>query len=120
MLETSADLLKVVLAASVGLFTLFLCWGMFYIIMSARNIMAITKEARSLFQKVDDVLEAIKDKIHSSASYLVVIGEAVKRILGFMKDNEGKIRFPKFGKKKDKKKSKKEQEEKEEEEDDVW
>ncbi len=107
MLETSTDVLKIVLAGSVGLFTLFLCWGLFYFVMTMRNVLLVTREARKVFDKVDDVLEAVKDKIHSSTSYLMIIGEAVKKIVDFLHSSEGKFHFPGFGKKKKDKKDKK-------------
>lgn len=100
MLETSTDLLKVVLAASIGVFTIFLCWGLFYIIMTARNILVITRDARKIFDKIESILDAIKDKINTSASYLMIIGEVLKKIFEFMNRSEGKFKFPKFGRKK--------------------
>lgn len=133
MLETSADVLKIVLAGSIGLFTLFLCWGLFYFVMTMRNVLSVTRDARKLFDKAEEVLDAIKNKIHSSASYLVFIGEAVKKIADILNSDEGKFHFPGFGKKKKgtdrkKKKSKSEPLEKQEiksdseddDEDDPW
>lgn len=99
MLETSADLLKVIAAVSIGVLTFFLCWALFYAIMSLRNIFLATRDARRIFDKVEELISAIKDKVNSSASYLLLIGEAVRKIMEFMRENEGGFHFPGFLKK---------------------
>jgi hypothetical protein len=99
MLETSGDILKIVSAISIGALAFLLCWGLFYIIMALRNILLATRDARRIFDKIEDILNAIKDKIHSSASYLIIISEILKKIFDFLNKSEGRFNFPKFGKK---------------------
>lgn len=113
MIETSADVLRIVAAVSIGLVAVFFCLLMFYVIGTIRNVLAITRDARKIFDKIESILDAIKDKIHSSTSYLMIIGEVLKKMFEFMNKNEGKFSLPKFGRKK-KAKTKKDENEDEE------
>ncbi len=101
MLETSKDFLFVVIAICIAAFTIFSCWGLYYLIGMLRNVFKISKDARKILKKVEETIDAIKEKIHSSTSYLFLIGEAVKKILEIMNRDDGGFSFP-FGKKKTK------------------
>lgn len=97
MFETSKDILLITVAACIVAFTFFSCWGLFYFVGMLRNAFKISKDARSILKKIEEVIELIKEKIQSSTSYLILIGEAVKKILEIMSDKG--IKFP-FKKKK--------------------
>jgi len=85
MFSTSHDVLLLTIAACVAAFTIFLCWGMFYLIAMTRNVFKIVKDIRRIIDKAEAVLDALKEKIHSSASYLFIIGEGLKKILEIAK-----------------------------------
>jgi len=55
----------------------------------ARNIFKIVKDARRMVDKIESLIDAIKDKVNSSASYLFLIGEALKKILEVSKEWRG-------------------------------
>jgi hypothetical protein len=90
MFSTSHDVLLLTISACVAAFTIFLCWGMFYLIGMASNLFKIVKDARRMVDKVEGLIDAIKDKVNSSASYLFLIGEALKKILEVSKEWRGK------------------------------
>ena len=81
MLETSKDLLFIALALCALLFTgvIFILIWQFISIIS--NIRDITKGVRQKLDLVDDVVKTLKDKIQSSASYVVLIVKAVEKIV---------------------------------------
>lgn len=110
MIETSKDILLVTVAICIIAFTFFSCWGLFYLVGMMRNVFKISKDARTILKKIEEAIDLIKEKIKSSTSYLLLIGEAVKKILEIMSDKG--IKFP-FKKKKDKDEEYEEEEEEE-------
>ncbi len=99
MLETSRDLLNIVIAASVFLFTVFVCWALYYFAQILRQTFKIVSEMRARLGKIDEFIKMLKDKIDHSASYLLLIGEGVKKLVEIAGDYAGK-----GGKKKGRKK----------------
>ena len=79
MFSTSHDILLLTIAACVAAFTIFLCWGMFYLIAGVRNIYNITKEFKNIFRKIEETIDLFKNKIHESSTYLVLLGELLKK-----------------------------------------
>ncbi len=86
MFHSSQDILFLTIAACVATFTIFSCWGIFYLVGVLRNIFKISRDARQLLEKAEGILDALKEKINSSASYIFLIGEAMKKILETAKD----------------------------------
>lgn len=86
LIQDSKDLLYVVLAFCVLLFTVFSVWVIYYLAMIMRQAFKIVKETREKINKVDEVLKALKEKIEHSASYLVLIGEGVKKLVEMIKN----------------------------------
>ena len=81
MIETSKDLLYVIIAVSVFGFTVFVCWAIFYLSMILRQAFKIIREMRDRLHKVDEVIKTVKEKIEHSTSYLMLIGEGVKKLV---------------------------------------
>ena len=90
MLENSQDLLNIIKAASLSLLVVFACWAIYYFAMILRQVFKIIKEARESFHKVSEVIEKFKEKIEHSASYLLLIGEGVKKIVEVLQDKNEK------------------------------
>ncbi len=85
MFETSRDILNWVLAASAGALAFFLCWSLYYFIASAQRIFRLIKHVEQGVAKAEALLDLIKDKISGSASYLMILGEILKRGVEFAK-----------------------------------
>lgn len=85
MFETSRDILNWVLAASAGALAFFLCWSLYYFIASAQRIFRLIKNVEQGVAKAEALLDLIKDKISGSASYLMILGEILKRGVEFAK-----------------------------------
>ena len=52
----------------------------YYLSMMMRQVFLATKEMRERVKKLDELAQAFKNKIESSASYLLLIGEGVKKL----------------------------------------
>ncbi len=87
MFETSKDILWITIASSVGLFTLFACWGIFYMVMIIRAASKSVKRVEQVIESIHDVIKTTKDKIEHSAAYISVLGEGFKKVMEIAKNN---------------------------------
>lgn len=86
MLNTSLDVLYLTLALCVFLLTLFLCWALYYLIRLGRNAVYTVEKFTSVLHKADEVLDMLKEKLHSSGAYIGLLANAVKSVVEYMKD----------------------------------
>jgi len=85
-LNESQDLLYIAISLAVLLLTVFSCWAIYYLAMILRQSFQVIKEMRDRLHKVDTVIDLLKEKIEHSASYLLLIGEGVKKLVEIMRD----------------------------------
>lgn len=88
MLNTSKDLLYVVLSICIIWLTVFMCWLLYYFISIIGGIRKIVRNVEDKIEKVDNLLSIIKDKIEHSAGYLTVMVEGISKIVSYMKDKK--------------------------------
>lgn len=84
-INDSKDLLYVIISISVLVFTVFACWALYYLARILQQMFKTVKEMRKRFNKFDELAKIIKEKIEHSASYLALIGAAVKKLVEIMK-----------------------------------
>lgn len=101
MIETTQDILNLVKAGAVGLLAIFVAWAIYYFAMILRQMLKVVKEMRDRLHKVDELLQTLKEKIEHSTSYLLLIGEGMKKLVEVAREHAGN---KKTGKKKAKKK----------------
>ncbi len=90
MLETSKDLLYIVIAFCILWVTVFICWLLYYFISIIAGVRSVVKSAHEKLEKVDELINLIKDKVEHSATYLGVIVEGVGKIIDFLKERKSK------------------------------
>ncbi|MEA3449638.1 MAG: hypothetical protein U9Q85_01515 [Patescibacteria group bacterium] len=81
MLETSKDILNIAIAVSVISVAGFGAWAVYYIARILQQAFKITKEMRDRITKIDELIKILKDRIEHSTSYLLLIGEGVKKLV---------------------------------------
>jgi hypothetical protein len=54
---------------------------MFYVIASIRNVFSVTKDLKNILKKTEETIDVVKDKIHESTTYLVLLGEVLKKVM---------------------------------------
>jgi hypothetical protein len=96
MIETTKDILYLVISFVVLLLTIFLCWVIFYVAMILKEFKKIVFDVRRKIELVETVLNVLKDKIEHTSSYLKLLMESVGSIVEFLKDRKEE----KVGKKK--------------------
>ncbi|MFA6604224.1 MAG: hypothetical protein WCT10_05330 [Patescibacteria group bacterium] len=80
-LETTKDLLFVVLALSALWLTIFLSRLLYYWIALFRDAEALVRQVKNAVTKVEDVTHTIKEKFEHSAASLTILAQAVKEIV---------------------------------------
>ena len=81
LIETSKDLLFVVLAFCVLWLTVFLSWLLYYVIALARDAESLVRQIKGAVEKVDSLAHAMHDKMERSAASLTLIAQAVKELI---------------------------------------
>jgi hypothetical protein len=90
LINDSHDLLNIVIALSVLLFTLFSCWAIYYLARILQQMFKVVKETRDRLNKFDELVKMVKEKIEHSASYLPLIFEGIKKLVELMKSRAEK------------------------------
>lgn len=86
LLQSSQDLLNIVLALCIFMFTIFLCWSIYYFARIMQQAFKIVKEMRERINKIDEAVKAFKEKIEHSTSYLMLIGEGMKKLVEIVQE----------------------------------
>ncbi|MFA5359744.1 MAG: hypothetical protein WC349_02175 [Patescibacteria group bacterium] len=90
LINDSHDLLNIVIALSVLLFTIFSCWAIYYLARILQQMFKVIKETRDRLNKFDELVKMVKEKIEHSASYLPLIVDGVKKLVDLMKSRAEK------------------------------
>jgi hypothetical protein len=92
MLENSKDLLNIVSAISIATLVFFICWALYYVIASARRTFKLVKRIEQGVEKAESLIDLIKDKVSSSATYLNILSNLVKKGMDFTEKRSEKKR----------------------------
>lgn len=90
MFETSKDLLYIVIAFCILWITVFICWLLYYFISIIGNVRSVIKSVKEKLEKVDELINLVKEKVEHSATYLGVIVEGVGKIIDYVKEKKSK------------------------------
>ncbi len=88
MLDSSKDILNFVIAFCVLGFTVFICWLLFYFISIIGNVRKVIKIIQDKIEKVDELIDLLREKIEHSATYLGLIVEGVTKITEYFKSRK--------------------------------
>jgi len=88
MLETSNDLLNLVIALCVLLFTIFLCWMFYYMVMIFRKINEVMGKITSTLEAISSLVTKAKDKLDKTASNFSILLELGKKAFEFVKERQ--------------------------------
>ncbi len=87
MIETSKDILYLVIAFCVLWITVFLCWMFYYVTRILKNANEIAEEFRSRLQVLTEAIHYVRSKVENIHSLLSVAGGGMA---GMVKDMVGK------------------------------
>jgi hypothetical protein len=90
MLETSKDLLFVVIAFCILWLTVFICWSLYYVVMMLRNASKITTSIREKMEIVDKILKLVHQKLETGSNHMAVLADSAIKLVGFIMEKQGK------------------------------
>lgn len=88
MFSTSIDILNLVLALSIAVLSFFLCWAIYYFVVSAQMVHRLIKRIEQGVTKVEGVIETAQDKLRNSSAYFMILSEIAKKAMEFVKDKK--------------------------------
>lgn len=86
LFQTSGDILHLVLAVCIAVLTFFLCFALYYLISSIQRIHRVVKKVEAGVDKAQELMDLIKQKVHNSASYIMMATEIIKKVTEIAKD----------------------------------
>ncbi len=87
-LETSRDILNLVLAFGVLWLVILLTWLLWHVIGITRAVHATLEDFRNRLRAVDEVLQLIREKLESTSTYLGLLVDVVKEGIRWFRDKE--------------------------------
>lgn len=81
LIESSKDILYLVLAFSVLVLTIFLVWLLGEAAFMLRHVNRTVREVREKLRKMEALVSGIRDKLEHSASYLSLLATVAKQLV---------------------------------------
>jgi len=80
MFSTPHNILLLTIAACVAAITIFLCWDVLH---RGRHPQPLQSDERrqNILKKTEETIDVIKQKVHESTTYLVLLGEVLKKVM---------------------------------------
>lgn len=88
-IQTSEDILTIVKAFAILWIAICTGWLIYYFAMTAREGYLIMRGMRERINRVDAIIDSIKEKIEHSTSYLLLIGEGIKKLVEIAREYSG-------------------------------
>jgi len=89
-IQTSQDVLYIVLACAVGLLALALVWLVVESALVLHRVNRLMREVQDKLRKIEAALAGIRDKLEHSAGYLSLLAGAAKQVLQLFTDRREK------------------------------
>ena len=90
MLETSRDLLNVVIAFCILWFTIFLCWMIYYIALIFKRIHEVMEKVTTTLDAVSGFFTSAKDKLTNFGTTISTAVEVGKKVADFVEEKKEK------------------------------
>ncbi len=88
MFETSRDILNISISTAVVVLVVFLCISLYYLIANLKRINKISRQIEEGVDKVDNLIDLIRNKLRQSSSYLMLFGNLVEKGLDFLNNRK--------------------------------
>lgn len=86
MFQTSEDILFITLAVCAAAITLFVCWGLYYLLIPLREIRQMVGSVKKCVDGIIELVDKTKERAQSSAETVTAISKAVIDVVGYVKD----------------------------------
>lgn len=89
-LESTKDLLYLILAFAVAWIAVFICWGLYELARLLRQANALVTDTRERVTRVERAVLSLKERLQSSAVSLGLLVEGGKSLLSFLQARKEK------------------------------
>jgi len=83
-LESSKDILYLVLAFSVLWFTAFVCWALYYVITILRDASNAVSDIRDRIAAIDEAVRMVREKVEASLGSFGIAAAGIKMLGGYL------------------------------------
>lgn len=84
MIESTKDILFLVLAFCVLWFTVFVCWFIYYMIVMIRDVKEMVHIARNIFRKAEELVDFVRNRAERGASYIGLAADVFKNVMPYV------------------------------------
>ena len=88
MFETSRDFLNLTIAGAIALFTLFVCWIIYYFIKTLRNMATITTSIKDKMKTIDKILHLVQEKLEKGSNHMAMVADSAIKLVGYFMDKQ--------------------------------
>jgi len=89
MFDTSQDILNIAKTVAVIGLSVITFIFVYYLVRIIRELFKMVEEMRERINKVDELIQSVKEKVEHSTSYLLLISEGIKKVVEIAKDYSG-------------------------------
>lgn len=90
VIESSKDILFVVLAFCAVWFTIFVCWALYYVIGMLRDASYIMREIHDKIAAIDKAISAVREKVETSFGSFGIAAAGLKMLGGYLDKRKDK------------------------------
>ncbi len=90
MLETSRDVLNILLGVSVLMLAIWLSWVLYQVGKTLQNINQAMSMLQRTAESMQQLIDRLKDKASNIGSYLAIIAKGGEQIFDFVKERQAK------------------------------
>jgi hypothetical protein len=90
MIESTIDLMYIALTVSILVFTIFLCWMMYYAVQILRQGNEVISDIRQKLAEFEEALANIKDKVMTSAASISLVTSQLGTVIDLVKGRKKK------------------------------
>ncbi|WKZ28983.1 MAG: hypothetical protein QY323_05680 [Patescibacteria group bacterium] len=91
VIESSKDILFVVLAFCAVWFTIFVCWALYYVIGMLRDASYIMREIHDKISAIDKAIHAVREKVETSFGSFGIAAAGLKMLGGYLDKRKDKV-----------------------------
>ncbi|MBN1325654.1 hypothetical protein JW977_01580 [Candidatus Falkowbacteria bacterium] len=88
MINSSKDILLIVLSFCILWFTIFVCWAIYYVAMILREFKKVAFDVRRKIELLEQILVAFKEKLEHTSSYVKLFVESITNLVEFVKERK--------------------------------
>lgn len=85
-IATTRDLLFLVLAIAIALITVFMIWGLYYLVMMLKHGYAAIRDVEKKLASFDAIIRTLKEHLVNSSSSLAILAGVASKLVHFVRD----------------------------------